>query len=66
MRGKKKYEYNLKKIYDLVFSYFSKEFQNRIETHPAYPSTIQDNSIELLRNTKVIIHDPERTKYAYT
>ena len=38
---RKKYEDNLRKVYDLVFSYFSKVMKNRIETSPTYESTIQ-------------------------
>ena len=62
----KKYGDNLKESYNaLVSSYCSKEMQNRIENFPTYQSTIQDNPIELLKTIKVIMHDPERTKYPY-
>lgn len=63
---RKKYEDNLRKVYDLVFSYFSKVMKNRIETSPTYESTIQYNSIKLLKTIKLMMHDPDRTKYAYT
>ena len=43
---KKKYGDNLKKDYDLAFSYCFKVMHNRIETRPTYHSTIQDNPIE--------------------
>ena len=62
----KKYGDNLKESYNaLVSSYCSKEMQNRIENFPTYQSTIQDNPIEVLNTTKLIMHNPERTKHAY-
>ena len=52
--GQNKYEDNLKKSYALVFSYFYKVIQNRIDTCPTYQSTIQYNPIGLLNTIKLI------------
>ena len=41
MRRKNKYGDNLKKYYDLVFSYFPKVMNNKIETCTTCHSTIQ-------------------------
>ena len=65
MRRKNKYGDNLKKYYNLVFSYCFKVMNNRIETRPTYHSTIQDNPIELSNTIKLIIHYPQRTNYPY-
>ena len=39
--------------------------QKIIDTRRTYKSTIQDNPIEVLNTTKLIMHNPERTKHAY-
>jgi hypothetical protein len=59
-------EQNLTKAYDLIFSkYCNKTMQNRIEEHPDYENTIQDDPIELLEKFKVLMHDPIRAKYPF-
>ena len=64
-RRENKYEKNLNKVYALVLSYCSKVTKNRIDSSLTYQSNIQDNTILLLNTIKVIMHDPDRTKYAY-
>jgi hypothetical protein len=59
-------EQNLTKAYALIFSNFcNKKMQNRIEEHPDYETLIQDDPIELLNKTKMLMHDPIRAKYPY-
>ena len=40
--------------------------QHRIEEHPDFESTIQNDPIELLKAIKIVMHDPIRAKYPYT
>ena len=57
---------NLTKAYSLIYStYCNKTMQNRIEEHPDFESTIQDDPIELLKAIKILMHDPIRAKYPY-
>ena len=39
--------------------------QNRIEEHPHFNGSIQDDPIELLKVIKILMHDPVRAKYLY-
>ena len=36
--------------------------QHRIEEHPDFESTIQNDPIELLKAIKIVMHDPIRAK----
>jgi len=59
-------EENLTKSYALIFSnYCNLTMQNRIEEHPDYEETIQDDPIQLLTKIKVLMHDPIRAKYPF-
>ena len=64
-REEKKYGYNIKEVYALVLIYCSKVMQNGIETYTTYHPSIQYNPIELSNTTKVIMNDPDITKYPY-
>ena len=65
MKRKNIYEANLKKSYALIIEYCSKTIQSRIESDPQYESNIQDDLIELLKKIKIIMHDPEKSKYPF-
>ena len=45
--------------------YCDKKIKERIEAHPDFENTIQDNPIELLKYIKVLMHDPVRARYPY-
>ena len=39
--------------------------QHRIEEYPDFESKIQNDPVELLKATKIVMHDPIRAKYPY-
>ena len=43
----------------------NRTMQHRIEEHPDFESTIQNDPIEFLRAIKIVMHDPIRVKYPY-
>ena len=65
VKRKNVYEMNLAKAYALIFGYCSRTIQTRIETHPKFEEEIQDNPIELLKVIKIIMNDPEKSRYPY-
>ena len=65
VKRKNIYQSNLKKSYALILSYCSKTIQSRIEADSSYESVIQDDPIEILKKIKIIMHDPEKSKYPF-
>lgn len=65
VQRKNQYKDNLKRSYAVIFGYCSKVMQNRLETHVNYETKIRDDPVELLKTIKIIMHDPERTRYPY-
>ena len=65
IKVKKVFTSNVKKAYTVVWEYCSKTIQNNIETRMDFESTICDDPIALLKTIKVVMHEPERNKYAY-
>ena len=65
VKRKNIYQSNLKKSYALILSYCSKTIQSRIEAASSYESVIQDDPIEILKKIKIIMHDPEKSKYPF-
>ena len=60
------YRKNKTKAYALIFQqHCTKVMQHRIEEHPEFDSTIEDDPIELLKAIKVLMHDPIRAKYPF-
>ena len=56
----------LGRAYALILStYCNGTMQHRIEEHPDFESTIQNNPIELLKAIKIVMHDPITAKYPY-
>src|SRR5210317_344395 len=57
---------NVSKAYALIFTnYFTKRMQSRIEEHPDFESTIEDDPFELLKVIKTLMHDAVRVQYPY-
>ena len=57
---------NLGRAYALILStYCNGMMQQRIEEHPDFESTIQNEPTELLKAIKIVMHDPIRAKYPY-
>ena len=57
---------NLGRAYALILStYCNGMMQHRIEEHPDFESTIQNNPIELLKAIRIVLHDPIRATYPY-
>ena len=56
---------NLWKSYAVIWEYCSKQLQNTIKTRVDFKTTIQDEPIELLKTIKIVMHEPERSKYPY-
>src|SRR5210317_1239889 len=57
---------NVSKAYALIFTnYCTRPMQSRIEEHPEFESTIEDNPFELLKVIKMLMHDAVRAQYPY-
>ena len=57
---------NIPKAYALIMSsYCGKTMKSRVEEHPSFASTVQDDPIELLKLIQTLMHDPQRAKYPY-
>ena len=53
------------KTYALIFGYYNKTMQNRIEESKDFESIIREDPLELLKEIKKKMYDPARTKYEY-
>src|SRR5210317_2487808 len=57
---------NVSKAYALIFTnYCTRLMQSRIEEHPNFESTIEDDPFELLKVIKTLMHDAVRAQYPY-